>query len=359
MTLRIDATIELDEIEVEIDMSVAPGESVALVGPNGAGKSTVVRAIAGLQPIAAGRVSLGDEVWDDPAAGVFVPPRQRRVGTVFQQYLLFDHLSALENVAFGLRARGVDRTVARERSARLLERLGVAAVGPQHPATLSGGQAQRVALARALVLDPAVLLLDEPLAALDATARGAVRHDLQGWIGGGTATLGADVCRLIVTHDPVDAHLLADRVVVLEGGRVTQRGTVAELAASPRSTYVADLMGTNLLHGTLRASAFEVDGGGLLTVGAHTAEDGEAIVAIRPAAISLHPARPSGSPRNVWSTTIAGVDRSLDRVRVRLGRPFPLVVEVTAAGLDALDAAVGDPVWASVKASEISVIADG
>ncbi len=355
MTLRVEAAIDVEDFRVEVDLRVEPGESVALVGPNGAGKSTVVRAIAGLQPVTSGCVSFAGDVWDEPHLDRFVPPRLRRVGAVFQQYLLFDHMTALENVAFGLRADGADRHHARQRAHALLGRLGIAELADQRPASLSGGEAQRVALARALAIEPRLLLLDEPLAALDASARGAVRHDLQRWMRGAT---NGPVCRLVVSHDPVDAHALADRVVVLEGGRVTQRGTMSELAAAPRTTYVADLMGTNLLHGRLRGSTFDVDGGGALTVGAHAAPDGDAIATVRPNAISLHPARPVGSPRNVWSTTIVGVDRSADRVRVRLDVPLRLVVEVTEAGLAALDAGPGEPVWASVKASEITVVAD-
>ena len=166
---------------------------------------------------------------------------------------------------------------------------------------------------------------------------------------------GHGPARLLVTHDPVDAHALADRVVVLEDGRVTQRGTLAELAAAPRSDYVADLMGTNVLRGVLSGSELQLIGGGVLTVGAHHAHDGEVIAALSPRAISLHRERPEGSPRNVWQTDVNAVDRSLDRVRVRLADPLPLVVEVTEAGLAALDVAPGDPVWVSVKASEITV----
>jgi molybdate transport system ATP-binding protein len=234
----------------------------------------------------------------------------------------------------------------------MLDRLGVLSIADQRPPGLSGGQAQRVALARALVIEPQVLLLDEPLAALDVSARGAVRHDLQRWIGlSGT-------CRLVVTHDPVDAHALADRVVVLEGGRVTQRGTMTELAASPRSTYVADLIGTNLLAGRLDGASFTVADGVELVVGAHDAPDGETVATIRPAAIALHLDRPEGSPRNVWPTSISGIDRSGGRVRVRLAGPLEVVVEVTESGLGALGVDVGDAVWASVKASEVSVHPD-
>jgi molybdate transport system ATP-binding protein len=240
-----------------------------------------------------------------------------------------------------------------------LERLGVDAIARQMPSTLSGGQAQRVALARALVLEPGVIVLDEPMAALDASARGALRHDLPSWLAETRAVDGAHAARLVVTHDPVDAHALADRVVVLEAGRVTQAGTLGDLAAHPGSTFVDDLLGTNVLHGVLTGSSFVVDEGNELVVGAHDVGDGHVVAAIRPAAVSLHRGRPEGSPRNVWETRIASIDHSSDRVRVRLDAPFALIVEVTEAGLAALGADVGGSVWASVKASEITVVADG
>jgi molybdate transport system ATP-binding protein len=359
VSLTVDAMIEIDEFVVEIAFTVERGETVALVGPNGAGKSTVLRAIAGLHPISSGRVAFGDQVWDEPSTGVFVAPRNRQIGAVFQNYLLFEHLSALDNVAFGLRARRADKRRARLASQSAMERLGVGAIAEQMPSTLSGGQAQRVALARALVIEPGVVVLDEPLAALDATTRGTVRHDLPAWLGESRSADGLPPARIVVTHDPVDAHALADRVVVLEAGRITQTGTPGDLAARPRSTFVADLMGTNVLHGLLRGSVFDVHGGGELIVGAHDAVDGPAIAAIRPAAVSLHRSQPEGSPRNVWETRVAGIDRSNDRVRVRLGAPSRLVVEVTEAGLAALDVSVDARVWSAVKASEISVVADG
>lgn len=350
MTLTVHGAVQLEGFRVEIDLEVACGETVALLGPNGAGKSTVLRAIAGLIALSHGRIELDGTPWD--AADVFVPPADRRVGAVFQSYRLFEHLDARENVAFGLRARGVRRREARSAADAALARLGVAEIAGRFPADLSGGQAQRVAVARALVVEPSVVLLDEPMAALDVSARSAVRHELAGWLDDVAA------CRVLVSHDPVDAHALADRVVVLEGGAVTQRGRLTELAAAPRTAYIADLVGTNLLRGTLSDGEMHVAGGGVVYVGAHDAPDGPVIATIRPAAIALHRDHPEGSPRNVWSAEIAGVERADDRVRVRLAGALDLVVEVTAAGFTSLGVDVGDAIWASVKASEIGVVAD-
>lgn len=360
MTLRFSGAVEVDGFGVELELVVERGETVAIVGPNGAGKSTVLRAIAGLEPLSHGSVSFDGRVWDAPADGVFVPARDRRVGMMFQQYLLFDHLTARENVAFGLRARGVARADAEARAGASLDALGVGAVAGQLPSSLSGGQAQRVALARAVVGDPDVLLLDEPLAALDVSARAAVRRDLRRSVELVTG------CRLIVSHDPVDAHELADRIVVIEGGRVTQQGTFDQLAGGPRSDYVAELMGTNVFAGELAGASFTAPGRVSLHVAAHDLPDGPALVAIRPMAVSLHRARPEGSPRNVWRTTIHDVDRFHERVRVRLGPELPLVVELTEGGLAAIApdgadggaVAAGAEVWASVKATEITVVPD-
>lgn len=350
MTLRMSGAVELDDFRVELDLEVERGETIALLGPNGAGKSTVLRAIAGLVALAHGRIELDGAPWD--SGDVFLPPAERRVGAVFQSYRLFDHLDARENVAFGLRARGMRRRAARASAEAALDRLGIASVADRYPADLSGGQAQRVAVARALVTEPDVVLLDEPMAALDVSARSAVRHELAGWLDGVAA------CRVLVSHDPVDAHALADRVVVLEGGAVTQRGRLVDLAAAPRTDYVADLVGTNLLRGTLDGGALHVAGGGIVHVGAHDAPDGPVIATIRPAAIALHREHPEGSPRNVWLAEVAGVDRADGRVRVRLTGAVDLVVEVTTEGFASLAADVGDPIWASVKASEIGVVAD-
>jgi molybdate transport system ATP-binding protein len=240
---RLEADILVDRrtFRLDVGLSLSAGSTLALLGPNGAGKSTTLRALAGLVRLSDGSIRLGDEVFDDGQG--FVPPERRAVGVVFQDYLLFPHLSALENVAFGLRARGVAAQQARARASEWLERVGLGGLSRSLPAALSGGQAQRVALARALVLEPRLLLLDEPLAALDAETRPQLRSELA------THLAEFDGCAVLVSHDPVDALVLADELVVLEGGSVVQRGTPRQVALSPATDYVARLMGLNLIPG--------------------------------------------------------------------------------------------------------------
>ena len=328
-------------------LGIEPGEIAALLGPNGAGKTTVLRALAGLLPLTEGRVVLGAHVLEDTAARLRVAAERRPVGMVFQDYLLFPHLSVLENVAFGLRSRGVRRAPARRAAAAWLERLGLRSVGDARPGTLSGGQQQRVALARALATDPRLLLLDEPLSALDVSIRADVRRDLRRHL---REFPGVN---LLVTHDPLEAIALADRLIVLEGGRVLQAGTPAEVTEHPRSAYVADLVGVNLLRGKASGDLVEVEGGGRLE--AVGAGHGEVFAVIPPRSVSLWRNRPDGSPRNVWAARAAGLDLLGDRVRVRVeGRPS-LVAEVTPAAVADLGLAEGTEVWVSVKATEVRV----
>jgi molybdate transport system ATP-binding protein len=346
--VHLSATVRLrlGGLELDVDLDAKPGEVLAILGPNGAGKTTLLRCLAGLQPIDAGRIALGDVVLDEPATDTFVPAESRSVGVVFQDYLLFAHLSAVDNVAFGLRTKRVPRHSAREQASAWLDRLGLADHAHHRPATLSGGQQQRVALARALATNPRLLLLDEPLAALDVATRTTVRRDLRQHL---AAFHGA---RVFITHDPLDAYALADRVVILESGRVTQSGTLADIAAHPRSRYVAQLVGTNLLTGSVGGTTFTTANGATLTVDAEC--EGATYASIAPQAVALYRTPPDGSPRNVWRTTVDDIDRSFDRVRVRLGAPLPLIAEITTAGLAALDRHPGDEIWASIKATEIN-----
>ena len=311
-----------------------PGEVVAILGPNGAGKTTVLRCLAGLAPIDTGRIAIDDAVLDDPATETFVEPEQRPIGVVFQDYLLFAHMTALENVAFGLRARG-RRRPRRERSRRRVARTGRAR-RPRRVTgrrALSGGQAQRVALARALATDPRLLLLDEPLAALDAGTRSTVRRDLRRHL----ETF--DGMRVLVTHDPVDAYALADRVAILDAGRIVQTGTLAEVTAHPRSRYVADLVGINLVSGHGQRRRADQPTRVHMSSSPPNCRSGRSPSSVRNA-IAVGSEPPAGSSvRNVWRGTIGDIDRLGDRVRVGIEGALPLTAEITVAALDALAAA--------------------
>ncbi|MBI5088621.1 MAG: ABC transporter ATP-binding protein [Actinobacteria bacterium] len=346
MSLEASVGLALGSLDLDVELTVAPGEVVAILGPNGAGKSTLLRALAGLVAIDRGRIAVDGEVLDDPAAGVLVPAERRPMGVVFQDYLLFAHMSALENVAFGLRARGMAKGDARSIAAGWLERVGLASHASSRPRALSGGQAQRVALARALATGPRVLLLDEPLAALDAGTRGEVRRDLRHHL------TSFDGMRVLVTHDPVDAYALADRVAILDAGRVVQIGTIGEVTAHPRSRYVADLVGTNLVTGTTADGVLTTDAGEHVVIA--DAPAGRSFAVIRPQSISVAKVAPVGtSARNVWAGVVGDIDRLGDRVRVRIEGPLPLTAEITASALAAMDLRPGDDVWATAKATDI------
>jgi molybdate transport system ATP-binding protein len=348
VTLDAVLDVELDDFALcDVSLRAADGETVAVVGPNGAGKTTALRALAGLLALDRGRITLDDEVLDDPAENQWVPPEARRVGYVFQDLLLFPHLSVLENVAFGLRARGRRARDARTIAQSWLEQLGLSGVAKSRPTALSGGEAQRVALARALVMEPRLLLLDEPLTALDVSTRPEVRRNLARHL----STFPG--VALIVTHDPLEAMALADRLVVVEDGQVTQVGSPAEIRERPRTPYVADVAGVNLYRGTGSADGLVLADGGVLVSAEHL--EGPALAVVHPRAVALHHRQPEGTPRNVWQGVVRHVDHEGDRARVHLDGPVPVTAEVTAAALGELGVTEGVSLWASVKATEVAL----
>lgn len=336
-----------DPVELEIDLEVGPSETVVVLGPNGAGKSSLVSTLAGLTPVSSGRVELAGVVVDEPASGLFVPPEERDVGVVFQDYLLFPNLSVLDNVAFGLRARGVAAGEAERKANDWLKLLEVEEFAARLPKQISGGQAQRVALARAMITNPSVLLLDEPLSALDVTARAETRRLLKSRLDEFAGP------RLLITHDASEAFTFADRIYVLEGGRVTQKGAAEEIRLRPRTTYVAEFAGKNLIHGV--AANGVVSTGEVRLAVADRAASGPVIATIDPRAISLHNAPPEGSPRNSWLTTTTEIEDTGGRCRVLVGDPLPMIVEITAESVSALGLSSGSQVWIALKATEISV----
>lgn len=340
----------LPERDVKVSLTVAAGETVALLGPNGAGKSTVLHVAAGLLRPREGRVVLAGRVLSDATAGrtrTWVPPHDRHVALLAQDPLLFPHLTVRENVAFAPRSAGLRRTEAARVATRWLEEAGVADLADRRPAQLSGGQAQRVAVARALAADPGLLLLDEPMAALDVAVTPALRQTLRRVL--------AERSVLLVTHDPLDALLLADTVVVLEHGRVVERGPTADVLAHPRSGFAARVAGLNLVRGAWQRDGVRT-GDGLQvhgTVVGPTPVAGEAAVAVfSPSAVSIFREPPGGSPRNALAVVVTEIEPHGDRVRVRAG---DLSADVTARAVAELDLVPGTPVTFSVKAHEVAV----
>jgi ABC-type sulfate/molybdate transport systems ATPase subunit len=306
--LDLDIAFGLRTFALDVQLSIGR-ETLALVGPSGAGKTTVLRAVAGLRRPDRGRIALGERAWFDGAANVDLPPELRSVGLVFQEYALFPHMTVRANVAFGGDRKG-------GRVDELLERFGIAQLAGERPNALSGGERQRVALARALARDPAVLLLDEPLSALDAHTRGVVRLELQDLL----AELALPT--LLVTHDFRDAVALAERVGVVVDGTMRQVGTAAELVDRPADAFVVSLTGGNLLHGT----AHSLNGGGSevrlesgTVLRSDDRADGPVGVAVYPWEISVESCAGANGAVNTIVAPVSSLTPEGGKVRVRIG----------------------------------------
>ncbi|MFJ3234067.1 ABC transporter ATP-binding protein [Streptomyces sp. NPDC086787] len=331
--------VERGSFRLDVALTAAPGDVVALLGPNGAGKTTALRAMAGLVPLTGGHLRL------DGASLERTRPESRPVGVVFQDYLLFPHLSALDNVAFGPRCHGATKAEARAEAGAWLDRMGLAEHAGSRPRRLSGGQAQRVALARALATRPRLLLLDEPLAALDARTRLEVRGQLRRHLA------EFEAVAVLVTHDPLDAMVLADRLVVIEHGGIVQEGSPAEIARRPRTDYIARLVGLNLYQGTADGHTVRLASGPAVT----TTEilTGPVFVAFPPSAVTLHRDRPTrASARNLWRCEVVGLETHGDQVRADLTGELPLAADLTTVSAAELGLEPGAAVWATVKATQ-------
>ncbi len=349
--LVVDAEVRRGSFLLAVSLTAAPGQVLGLLGPNGAGKSTLLSAVAGLTPVSAGRITLAGQVMDDADAGVFVEASGRPVGFVFQNYRLFPHLNVADNVAFSPRARGMGKRAARSAASYWMDRLTLTDLADRKPDQLSGGQAQRVALARALAGEPALLLLDEPLSALDAGTRLDVQAELKRHLADFTGPC------LLVTHDPLEALVLADQLIVLEGGRIVQEGTPAHIARRPATEYVAKLVGLNLYAGHADGSEVVLSGGGAFVI-PDQGQHGEVLVAVRPSAVVVSTQRPQpSSARNTWPAKVAGLALLTDRVRLDLEGQPSTVVDVTPAAVAELSLGRGSEVWLTVKATDLEVYA--
>jgi molybdate transport system ATP-binding protein len=337
-SLRLDLSLPLRSFDLELTLDVGR-ETVALVGPSGAGKTSVLRAIAGLAKPARGTIFCGDEIWFDAHRRVDRRPEERSVGFVFQEYALFPHLNVEQNVTFG-----------GAHADRLLWRLHIEHLAKAKPSELSGGERQRVAVARALAREPRVLLLDEPMAALDPHTRGKVRAELHDLLR--ELALPA----LLVTHDFEDAAALADRVGVLVDGRLRQLGTPAELLGSPADPFVAEFAGANVLDGIAESgpdglTQFHLDAERVV----YSADEarGRAALVVYPWDVSLARVAADDSALNHLSGEIVSLVQVGNRVRVRL--PF-LTAEITAASAERLGLRAGEPIVASFKATQARLL---
>ena len=348
MTLQLDAT--LTARNVKVSLTIQPGETVALMGPNGAGKSSVIHMLAGLVQPSAGSATLDTRTLFKLAPGnQWRPPHQRGVGVLTQEPLLFPHLTVLDNVAFGPRSQGAGRAASRNTARHWLGEVDAVELSARYPAELSGGQAQRVALARALATDPHLLLLDEPMAALDVNSAPFLRSLLKRVLAGRRA--------IIVTHNVLDALMLAQRILVMEAGRIVESGPTATVLAHPRSVFAASLAGLNVLPGMLSGSTLLLPDGGHVTGSpVDGAGGGAGLAAFPPSAVSVFLTPPTGSPRNSFPVTVDAVEPHGSHIRVRAGL---LAADISAAATAELGLVPGTEVFFVVKAAEVVLYPSG
>lgn len=351
--LRVEADARFGDFRLDVALEAGEGRCLALAGPSGAGKSTVLRVIAGLRRPQRGRVICGDDTWLDTERGIDLPPDRRGCGYLFQDYALFEHLTAAHNVAFGL--RGLSRRERRHRGEELLDRFGMSGRAHARPHSLSGGERQRVALARALARDPRVLLLDEPLSALDARTRAGATRELS------RVLSEAGVPTVLVTHDFAEAAVLGDDVAVIDGGRVVQRGTAGDLAARPASAFVADFTGAVVLTGVAHPAGGDItvvdlDGGGRIS--STDRAEGPVAASLYPWEIVIEAADTpaTGSARNRLAAEVVSRTSVGGRVRLGLAAGQPLVAEVTEAATVDLDLRPGARVAATWKATATRLV---
>jgi molybdate transport system ATP-binding protein len=347
--LEVDIRKQLREFGLGIAFTVEAGETLVIIGPSGSGKTSILAQIAGLLEPDEGRIAVGGRVLFDSRQGVNVPPEKRHLGYVLQEYALFPHMTVLRNIEYGMAARGMPRDDIATRTAETMRMLGITHLAGIRPGRISGGERQRVALARAIAAGGEALLLDEPLAALDAQTRQTARGDLR------SVVRSVDVPAVFVTHDYVDALAFGDTICVIDRGEVVQMGTQEDLLLRPKARFVAEFMGVNFLHGTAQpphggVSKVLVNG---LEVSTTVEEPGEVFLAFSPADVTLSSTPPAGSAQNVFPARVTALLQLGTRIRVDLDAGFPLVAELTPASVARLRLEIGSQVCASFKATAI------
>jgi molybdate transport system ATP-binding protein len=350
VSLQFEGKVDLGRFVLDAAFDCAPGETIALVGPNGSGKSTALNVMAGLLRLSAGSLTIDGTTLDEPSTSTWAAPERRGVGVVFQDLLLFPHLNIRDNVAYGPRRAGVAKDAAADTAMTWLERFGVEDLAEARPRSLSGGQAQRVALARALARNPRVLLLDEPLSALDSATRLEVRHELHRHLG------QFEGMTVVVAHDAVDVLVLAHRVIVLDDGRVAQIDEPAALERRPRTAYAAALVGTNLLRGVRRGPVIDL-GGGASVAAVRPGSDGPVDVVVAPRHVTVVPAGESARP-GTWNAPVAGLEAAGNEVHIRVGGAAPLAALESLDALRDLHLAPGARVSVEVDPAHVAVFDD-
>ncbi|GCE05206.1 ABC transporter ATP-binding protein [Dictyobacter aurantiacus] len=373
--LNVALETRVDAFHLDVAFGVESGRTAVLLGESGAGKSTILRLLAGLQQPQRGLMVLDGITYYDSESRIFIPPQRRPFGYVFQDYVLFPHLTVFENVAFGLRAQHLSRSLIRSSVADALEMVQLAHLAQRLPAQLSGGQQQRVAIARALALRPRLMLLDEPLAALDVQTRREVRQELR------KILREVQITTLFVTHHYLDGLLFGDQLLVIDQGRLVQQGDQRELRDAPRSSYIAELVGINFFRGRVIHTENEttclirlhsesstvqpIEVVAMLKEQVIQPADGtEIFVVIDPRSITLHQSQPEGSARNVFQGTImhviplsasTGSNEGKVRVSIALNQSdAPLMAEITENSATRMGLQEGQTVFATFKASEAS-----
>ena len=344
--IYLSGKTKLGAEEFKYSFKTGAHKRIAIIGPNGSGKTTLLRLIAGHERLLSGSLKIDEVIYDEPISEFFVPPHLRKLVLQHQGGSVFPHLTVEDNVAFPYRAKGYSKRNARSLARETLENFGLSKLKAKYPSQLSGGQTARVSLARSLTRRPKLLLLDEPTSALDVESANQIHQTLR----------RLDTSLLLVSHDPVEVLKLSDYIIALERNNVIQFGDLESIIHQPASPWLSKFFDLNLISGVATGLEFKSDGGELLQLPQH--HSGNVQISFPSSAVSLHLSPPTGSPRNKWKTSIAGLDRKDNLIKVKLSGSFDCHATITLSSFQELEIALGNTIWASVKATELNVLPD-